>query len=149
VAERPPGGEQAERHVRARGQSLEWLALTTAALLVLVTAVNKALIAWPQALLAAADREAYGHIASAITNYWGAYGTALIVCAVVPPFLSLAADTRRLARRAVGEGAAAQDEWRTAQGLRFDLKSGVVGGLTAAAPLLTGPGIDLLGRLLD
>ena len=30
----------------------------------------------------------------------------------------------------------------------FDLKSGVVAAITAGAPVLTGPSIDLLGRLL-
>jgi len=32
--------------------------------------------------------------------------------------------------------------------LSFDFKSGVFAAVTAAAPILTGPGMDLLGRLL-
>jgi hypothetical protein len=130
-----------------RGRALEWVAIMTAALLVFVTAVNKTLIVWPQGFLTPDGQKTYGYVAGAIADYWGAFGSGVLIFALLPTYVSLMADVASAARIAVGDSEKAQDEWRKENGLEFDFKSGAIAAITAAAPILTGPSMDLFGKL--
>jgi hypothetical protein len=148
IALRAAPPDLAPVRLRERGRALEHATIMIAALLVLLTAVNKALVAWPQGLLSPAAQKPYGYIASGIANYWGAFGTGFLICVLVPTYISLMADISRAAHAAAGDNPKAQSDWQKANELSFDFKSGVVASVTAAAPILTGPGMDLLGKLL-
>jgi len=132
----------------ARGRALQWVTIAAATLLVFVTAVNKALVVWPQGLLTPDSQKTYGYVAGAIANYWGAYSSGLLICAWLPTYASLMADVRLGADAAASGGATAQSEWREKTGVAFDFKSGFMALVTTALPALTGPGIDIIGKLL-
>ncbi|HEY7192084.1 MAG TPA: hypothetical protein VH436_36300 [Vicinamibacterales bacterium] len=142
-----PGDLTAAR-LRERGRALEHATIMIAALLVFLTAVNKALVVWPQGLLSAGGQKTFGYVANGIATYWGAFGTGFLICVLVPTYLSLMADIVRAAHAVAGDSPKAQADWQKENGLSFDFKSGVFAAITAAAPILTGPGMDLLGRLL-
>lgn len=148
VAVRAAPGDLTPSQLSERGRALEWVTITTAALLVFVTAVNKALVVWPQGLMTSAGQKTYGYVAGAIANYWGAYGSGVLICALLPAYISLMADIASAAHAAGGGSLKGQADWRKENGMNFDFKSGVIAAITAGAPLLTGPSIDLFGRLL-
>jgi hypothetical protein len=131
-----------------RVRALGWVTIAAAVLLVFVTAVNKALIVWPQGLLTPSGQKTYAYIAGAIANYWGAYGSIALICALIPALISLMADIDVAARAAGGGSVKAESDWKRDNGFSFDFKSGMAAALTTAAPILTGPGMDLLGSLL-
>jgi hypothetical protein len=148
IAVRALPGDLTPSRLRERGHALQWSAIATAALLVFVTAVNKALIVWPQGLMTPESQKSYGYIAGAIATYWGAYGSGVLICALLPAYVSLRVDITSAARAAAGDSLKAQDDWQKENAMNFDVKSGVFAAITASAPVLTGPGIDLFGRLL-
>ena len=132
-----------------RGRALQWVTIASATLLVFVTAVNKALVVWPQGLLTPESQKSYGYVAGAIANYWGAYSSGLLLCAWLPTYASLMADVRLGAEAAAAAGATELAEWREKTGTAFDFKSGLMALITTVLPALTGPGIDIIGKLLS
>jgi hypothetical protein len=133
--------------LRARMRGLEQITICSAVLLVVITAVNKTLIDWPQAFLNKANQEAYAYLAGAISTFWGTFGTIFLVSALVPAFISLRLDIAKAARDN-GRHDMAASRWTEDNQLEFDFKSGLGAAIAAAAPMLTAPGIDLASKLL-
>src|SRR5262249_16631961 len=79
IAVRAAPADLTPSRLRERGRALEWAVITAAILLVFVTAVNKALIVWPQGLMTPTGQKTFGYVAGAIANYWGAYSTGPLV----------------------------------------------------------------------
>jgi len=130
-----------EADLRSRMRDLERTTIFAAVFLVLVTAVNKSLVDWPQAFLIEADQKAYAYLAGAIGSFWGVFCSLTLVFALSPAFIGLKLDID-----AVAEGQAAS--WKKDNGLEFDMKSGIGAAIAAVAPILTVPGIDLLSKVL-
>jgi hypothetical protein len=114
-----------------------------------LTALNKTLVDWPQAVLKEDDQNAYAYLAGAIANYWGTFGALFLVSAIVPAFVGLRLDIDKAAKLHGPEDEEAANRWRKESNLEFDMKSGFGAAIAAAAPILTVPGIDLAGQLLD
>jgi|tagenome__1003787_1003787.scaffolds.fasta_scaffold20725896_2 hypothetical protein len=133
--------------LRERVSFLTYLTLSGAAILVLLVAVNKVLLGWPQGVLTLGAAKSYGVISTALANYWGAIGTGVLLCALVPALISVKADIAKAAgaRRA---DYPTQEKWRKESGLEIAPASAVIAALTTAAPLFTGPAIDILSALL-
>jgi hypothetical protein len=133
--------------LRTRMRALEQITICSAVLLVVLTAVNKTLIDWPQAFLNKANQEAYAYLAGAISTFWGTFGTIFLVSALIPAFISIRLDIDKAAK-ANGRHEMAAARWKEDNKLEFDFKSGLGAAIAAAAPMLTAPGIDLASKLL-
>jgi hypothetical protein len=140
-------GERDGGALRARLRALEQTTICCAIILVILTAVNKALVDWPQAFLSKPHQEAYAYLAGTISTFWGTFGTIVLVCALVPPFISLRWDIASAAK-ANGRHEMAAARWKQDNKLDFDFKSALGAAIAAAAPMLTAPGIDLASKLL-
>jgi len=77
---RRPNGQDVSQ-LKRRRRELELTTVASGAILVMLTAINKVLISWPQALLTEMSQKAYEPLATAIANYWGAFGTGVLICA--------------------------------------------------------------------
>lgn len=141
--------ELTARDLRQRMRDLQWLTLCSAAILVLLVVVNKVLLAWPQGLMTADAGKSYGVLAAATANYWGAQGTSLLICALAPALLSLKRDIDQASGTEGKKDQAAIDKWRKENGLNFAPVSVIGAAVTTAAPLLTGPIVDVVGTLLE
>jgi hypothetical protein len=135
------------RALRLRLHYMTLLTLVGAAILVLLVAANKVVLAWPQGMMVPDAAKAYGALASAVANYWGGIGSGILVCALLPALLSIKAD---IAQAAVAgrPDYAAQETWRKANALEFAPSSVLTAALTTAAPLFAGPVIDITKVML-
>jgi hypothetical protein len=149
LAWRAGPGELATDRLQARLHFLVSVTVMAAILLVCVTAVNKALAAWPQGLMTEPSQKAFGSIGTAIGYFWGTFGTIAVLCALLPPLISLRADIDSAAQTIAKGDANAQAKWKKENGFEFDLKSSLGAVITTAAPLLAGPGIDLISKLFS
>lgn len=131
------------RQLRLRLHYLTLLVLAGAAILVLLVAANKVLLTWPQGMMKPEAAKAYGVLASAVANYWGGLGTGILLCTLVPAVVSIKADIDK-ASGARGLDFAGQEKWRKENGLEVATGSALATAATAAAPLLTGPVIDIV-----
>lgn len=136
------------QRLRRRMRDLQWLTLAGATLLVLLVVVDKVLLAWPQGLMTPAVGKTYGVLAAATANYWGAQGTALLLCALGPALLSLKRDIDRASNADEKTNQPAIDKWRKENGLAFAPASVVAAAITTAAPLLTGPIVDIITNIV-
>jgi hypothetical protein len=139
--------ERVAAALQKRMRALEQTTVCCALILAILTAVNKALIDWPQAFLAKTDQEGYAYLAGAISTFWGTFGTIVLVSALGPTFVSLRRDIANAAK-ANGRHEMAASRWKQENRLEFDFKSGLGAAIAAAAPMLTAPGIDLASKLL-
>jgi hypothetical protein len=140
--------ERTGRALRQRMRALEQTTVCCAIVLVILTAVNKALVDWPQAFLIKDHREAYAYLAGAISTFWGTLGTIVLVSALLPTFVSLRRDIEKAANPDETQDETATARWKQDNKLEFDFKSGIGAAVAAAAPMLTAPGIDLASKLL-
>ena len=134
--------------LQRRMEELQLLFLSASILLVILIVVSKIELAWPRVLMSSKDdmAKSYGALAGALASHWAASATGVLVCAGLPAFCSVQADIRLAAEAATHERANGHD-WRQRNHLEFAPMS-VLASIAAAAPLLTGPAIDLLGKLL-
>ncbi|MGB9369584.1 MAG: hypothetical protein WCE79_26620 [Xanthobacteraceae bacterium] len=135
------------RQLRLRLHYLTLLVLVGAAILVLLVAANKVLLAWPQGMMKPEAAKAYGVLASAVANYWGGLGTGILLCTLMPAVISIKADIDK-ASGARGVDFSAQEKWRKENGLEVAPSSALATAATAAAPLLTGPVIDIVSAFV-
>jgi hypothetical protein len=147
LALRAGPGELATERLKARLHSLVSVTVMAALLLVSITAVNKALAALPLGLMTESSQKAFGPIGTAIGYFWGTFGSIAVLGALLPPLISLRADIDRAAQ--THGDANAQAAWKKENGFEFDSKSSLGAVIATAAPLLTGPGIDLIGKLFS
>jgi hypothetical protein len=134
--------------LQRRMEELQLLFLSASILLVILIVVSKIELAWPRVLMSSKDdmAKSYGALAGALASHWAASATGVLVCAGLPAFCSVQADIGLAAEAATHERADGHD-WRQKNHLEFGPMS-VLASIAAAAPLLTGPAIDLLGKLL-
>jgi hypothetical protein len=147
VALRARHDDNAAADLQGRMRDLERTTIFCAAFLVLLTALNKTLVDWTQAVLDEHHQKAYAYLAGAISTYWGTFGTLVLVSALVPAFVGLRLDIDKSAR-AWSEDQEEANRWKKDHGLEFDMKSGIGAAIAAAAPMLTVPGIELASKLL-
>jgi hypothetical protein len=129
-------------------RDLERTTIFCAVFLVILTALNKALVDWTQAFLDEHHQKAYAYLAGGISTYWGTVGTLVLVSALVPAIIGLKLDIDKTARLAALEDQEKASRWKKHHGLEFDVKSGIGAAIVAAAPMLTVPGIELVSKLL-
>ena len=148
VAVRAEPRELTAACLQRRMEELQLLFLSASILLVILIVVSKIELAWPRVLMSSKDdmAKSYGALAGALASHWAASATAVLVCAGLPAFCSVQADIGLAAEAATHERANGHD-WRQRNHLEFAPMS-VLASIAAAAPLLTGPAIDLLGKLL-
>ena len=139
--------EDSAGQLRDRLRFLTYLTLSGAAILVLLVAVNKVLLGWPQGVMTLGAAKAYGAMSAALANYWGAIGTGILLCALVPALVSVRTDIAKAAG-ARRPDFSAQEKWRKESGLEIAPSSAIVAALTTAAPLFTGPAMDIVSALL-
>lgn len=98
-------------------------------------------------LLIDEQAEAYRHLASAGTTYWGAVYTTVILVIAVPASLSVARDGRRLAARVLPGGTFAERlAWRKDNGVELSIRDRLSLITAGFAPVLTTPLLDLLQK---
>jgi hypothetical protein len=127
--------------LQSRMRELERTTIFAAVFLVLLTAVNKSLIDWPQAFLEESQQKAYAYLAGSISAFWGTFATLFLVLALLPAFIGLKRDIDSFAK-------GREASWKKDNRLEFDTKSGIGAAIAAIAPILTVPGIDLASKLL-
>jgi hypothetical protein len=133
--------------LQERMRYLKFLVLCAAILLVLLIVSTKVLVAWPRGLMNYDEAKSFGALTGALVNHWGAIATGLLLCAGVPALLSVQTDIKR-AEEAATKDKETNENWRRKNHLEFELMSVLAAVIAAAAPLLTGPTVDVLGVLL-
>ena len=92
--------------------------------------------------------KSFGALAGALVNHWGAIATGLLLCAGLPALVSVQADIEEAATAATKDKKANDQNWRRNNHLEFEPTSVLAAVIAAAAPLLAGPTVDILGVLL-
>jgi hypothetical protein len=148
VALRATSNERSPADLQGRMRDLERITLVSATFLVILTAVNKTLIDWPQVVLIVDHQKSYAYLGGAIATYWGMFVALLLMSALVPAFLSLRFDIREAAEATSPQDREGANRWMKDNNLEFDVKSGIGAAIATVAPILTVPGIDLVSKLL-
>ncbi len=148
VAISAPLTELTASRLRGRLNKLRIVSLCGASLLVFLVVVGKTLIEWLQAVMSDPGRKMFGQLGTSAVNAWGASGSAVLLCALMPAFFSLKSDIDRAASRSNGAESGRKREWIQTNQLEFAPLTWLSTALVAAAPILTGPAIDIAGSLL-
>ena len=106
------------------------------------------LLGWPQGVMIVGAAKAYGAMSAALANYWGAdREPAFCSARSCRRFVSVRTDIAKAAG-ARRPDFSAQERWRKESGLEIAPSSAIVAALTTAAPLFTGPAMDIVSALL-
>lgn len=132
--------------LRRRRADIQRALLFGALILTLSLAATRSFYLWPLGMLDEASAAIWSGPVSAATAYWGLFYSLILVAAVAPPALALDRDIARFA-----DGARIDPEarpgWLRRTGLILAPREAVVSALAAAAPMLSGPVMDLVGAL--
>ncbi len=148
IAIRARSQELAASRLQPRLNDLQLVTICGALLLVFLVVVGKTLVAWPQGLMGGSGRTGFGHLAASVVNSWGASGTAILLCALLPAFFSLKADIHRAASRESGGNFRNSLDWIQANKLEFAPMPMISTAIVSAAPMLTGPAMDIASSLV-
>jgi hypothetical protein len=148
IAIRAQPHESRASRLRSRLADLQVITLCGALILVLLVVVSKTLLAWPQGLMTDAGKRSFGQLATTAVNCWGASGTAILLCTLLPAFFSLKADLDLAASRNNGSDPKRKREWVETNQLDFAPVSLIGTAIVTAAPMLTGPAIQIAGSLV-
>jgi hypothetical protein len=140
--------EFAEERLRQRLSDLQVLALLGAAILVFLVLANKVQLGWVESLMNPDPAKSFRVLASAAANFWGATGTAALICVLLPAYAGLRSDIDMAARQGRENNYPAQLKWKKDNALEFAPTAVIGAALTAAAPLLSGPALDIANALL-
>jgi hypothetical protein len=135
------------RRLQLRLSGLRLVTLCGAALLVFLVVVGKALLAWPHSLIGEAARKSFGQLAASVVNSWGACGSAILLCALLPAFYSFKIDVEKAASMNRVDDVKHPQDWIKANQLEFAPLSLIGAAIASAAPMLAGPAIDVANAL--
>jgi hypothetical protein len=131
--------------LRQRLVDLRRLMLIAAVILVLIIVITRALIDWQLAFLCEPYRNALKPLGTALTNYWGAGSSGVLLTAFLPAFFSWSHDVIRYAASAKPDGSERdRQEHIKTEGLDFAPASSATALLTVAIPALSGPLLDVV-----
>jgi uncharacterized membrane protein YuzA (DUF378 family) len=148
LAIRARTNELSPDRLRIRVNDLQLVTLCGSLLLIFLVIVGKAIVAWPHGLIAEVGSKGFGQLAGGAVNSWGASGTAMLLCALLPAFFTIKADVERAASRQNAHGPAARQEWIQQNKLEFTSMPAIGTAIVSAAPMLTGPAIDIVGSMM-
>jgi hypothetical protein len=149
IAIRARPEEGTVERLRQRMVDLQLITLAAAALLVLIVISQKILLAWPQGLLRPGPAEQFAVLANGYTTHSGVSATVLVACIVLPAILSLKDDIKLAAAVATNDGPTRERDWIQKNQLDFAPASVVTTALATAAPMLSGPIIDIVATVLQ
>jgi hypothetical protein len=148
IAMRARPEERTVECLRQRMVDLQLITLAAAALLVLTVIGQRILLAWPQGLLQPDIAKQFALLANGFTTHSGVSATVLIACIVLPSILSLKDDIKLAAAAATNDGRMRERDWLKKNQLEFAPASVVTTALATAAPMLTGPLVDIVAAAL-
>lgn len=134
--------------LRRRRREVQRLLLCGALILTLAVAATRAFYHWPLGMLDKESEAMWSPVVSAATGYWGLFYSLILASAVGPAALSLRRDVQGFARAARIPAGEWRD-WTERVGLRLAPRDAVFSILAAAAPVISGPAMDVLGGLLN
>jgi len=148
LAIRGRSSELSADNLKSRVNGLQLTTLCAALLLVFLVIVGKSIVAWPEGLISEVGRKGFDRLAGGAVNSWGASGTAMLFCALLPAFFVLKKDIARAASKQNRDDPKGQQEWIQSNKLEFAPMPTIGTAVISAMPMLTGPAMDIVGSIL-
>ena len=83
-------------------------------------------------------------LASTASTFWGAIYSGVLLVVALPCYAAIAGDASAVSASKGGDSHAAREEWLQQEGLTLAPRQAFMSLLATAAPLLTGPFLDLI-----
>ncbi len=102
---------------------------------------------YPVSLLEPEAAKEFKIFASTAAGFFGAMYSGILLVVAMPSYLAISSDAAALADSKAGNSPAVREEWMETEGLKLAPKQAFTSLLAMAAPLLTGPALDLVNAL--
>ncbi len=147
IAFEPTPKNITEDSLRRRVVAFRNTLIISGLLLALSVASAHAFYHYPVSLLTPEAANEFKTLASTAAGFFGAMYSGILLVTAMPSYLAVSSDAAVLADTKTDRSHASREEWMETEGLKLAPRQAFTSLLAMAAPLLTGPALDLVNAL--